>query len=138
MKRYTNIMRPILKAYGEVQALYLFGSHGTADEWPNSDVDIAVLLPVAEARQVDCRQWMEVSEAVARAAGSEKADLVNLRSVDTVFRMTIINTGRRVYCADEAAADEFEMLTLSLYQQLQEERKEIIEDAIRSGRIRHA
>ncbi|MBK6563551.1 nucleotidyltransferase domain-containing protein [Candidatus Amarobacter glycogenicus] len=37
-------MRIILQHYPTTQAIYLFGSFGTADEWPTSDVDIAVLL----------------------------------------------------------------------------------------------
>ena len=35
----------ILESYPNTQAIYLFGSWGTEDEWPSSDVDIAVLLP---------------------------------------------------------------------------------------------
>jgi len=138
MTHHSAMIQPILEAFPNLQALYLFGSHGTTDEWPNSDIDVAVLLPVATARQVDIRQWIDLSMVVAHVVGREKADLINLRMVDTVFRKEIIVAGRRIYCADEAAADEFEMLTLSLYQQLQEERKEIVAAAISSGKFRHA
>ena len=58
--------------------------------------------------------------------------------MNTVFQKEIIAADRTIFCADEAAADQFEMLTLSLYQQLQEERKEIIEDPVADGRLRHA
>ena len=34
---------------------------------------------------------------------------------------------QRIYCQDEYAADEFEMLVYSKYQKLEEERKEIVE-----------
>ena len=38
-------MRVVLEHYPLAQAIYLFGTYGTVDEWPDSDVDIAVLLP---------------------------------------------------------------------------------------------
>ncbi|MCZ7670644.1 MAG: hypothetical protein M5U34_27580 [Chloroflexi bacterium] len=41
---------------------------------------------------------------------------------------------RRIFCADEYAADEFEMLTLSYYQKLNEERREILAEFARTGR----
>ncbi|MFZ2420215.1 MAG: nucleotidyltransferase domain-containing protein, partial [Anaerolineae bacterium] len=51
MNKYDSIVRIVRQHYPTVQAIYLFGSFGTADEWPTSDVDIALLLPPAEARQ---------------------------------------------------------------------------------------
>ena len=46
MKKHRAIVQTILRRYPETQAVYLFGSWGTGDEWAHSDVDIAVLLPV--------------------------------------------------------------------------------------------
>jgi hypothetical protein len=61
-------------------------------------------------------------------------DLINVRLVSTVFQKEIIAAERRIYCADEAAAAEFEMLVLSFYQKLNEERREILEAFFESGR----
>lgn len=52
----------------------------------------------------------------------------------TVFQKEIVTTGRRIACADNYAAEEFEMLTLSLYQKLNEERKEILEQFFETGK----
>jgi hypothetical protein len=41
---------------------------------------------------------------------------------------------RRLYCANQYAADEFEMLTLSYYQKLNEERKEILQSFFQTKR----
>ncbi len=138
MSNAQAMIAMILAQYPRSQAVYLFGSYGTADERPQSDVDIAVLLPVEEAKQVDSWQWLELAQSVASAVGRDVADLINLREVDLVLRKEIIFTGRRICTVDENMADQFEMLTTSLYQQLQQERKEIIEEAITSGRFRHA
>ena len=45
MGDYRPIIEAVLNHYPEVQAIYLFGSYDTEHEWPNSDVDIALLLP---------------------------------------------------------------------------------------------
>ncbi|MBE9546321.1 MAG: nucleotidyltransferase domain-containing protein, partial [Proteobacteria bacterium] len=42
---------------------------------------------------------------------------------------------RRIYQADEYAADEFDMLTISYYQKLNEERAGILEEVLASGRF---
>ena len=42
---------------------------------------------------------------------------------------------RRIYCANPFAADVFEMLALSLYQKVNEERGEIVDQVSQSGRI---
>ena len=48
--RQDGIVRIVLAHYPDVQAIYLFGTYGTDQEWPDSDVDIALLLPPAQAR----------------------------------------------------------------------------------------
>jgi hypothetical protein len=49
--------------------------------------------------------------------------------------MEIIHTGVLIYCADTYACEEFEMLTLSFYQKLNEERAGIMEQIMRTNRI---
>ena len=59
---------------------------------------------------------------------------MSARRVSTVFQKEIVATGRLLFCADENAVAEFEMLTLSFYQKLNEERKEILEEFERTGK----
>jgi predicted nucleotidyltransferase len=133
-----RIVKAILFQYPVTQAIYLFGSWGTEHQTQHSDLDIAVLLPSEVAKHVAPWEWLTLSQALASAAGVEKADLINLRQVDTVLRKEVIAANRRIWCADESATLEFEALTLSLYHQLQFERQDIINDAIKTGRFRHA
>lgn len=46
-----------------------------------------------------------------------------------------ITTGERIYCAGSYQADNFEAITLSFFQKLNEERAEILEDFYKSRRI---
>ena len=65
-----------LAHYPAIQGIYLFGFYGTENEWPTSDVDIALLLPHAQAvreRHIDlspCRTELE-------SALRREVDLVN-------------------------------------------------------------
>lgn len=133
MKGARAIVCIVLAHYPMTQAIYLFGSYGTADEWPESDVDVAVLLPPEEARRLlqlaltPCQRALE--EALGRAV-----DLVNARQVSTVLQKEILKSGRCLHCADGEAVAEFEMLTLSYYQELNEERAEILDAFRETGR----
>ncbi|MBN2208977.1 MAG: nucleotidyltransferase domain-containing protein [Candidatus Coatesbacteria bacterium] len=132
MNEYDAIVRILLEHYPTAQAIYLFGTCGTADEWPDSDVDIALLLSPAEAKRA-----ADIAVSDARGAIElllrKDVDLINLRLVSTVFQKEIIMAERRIFCADEYAADEFEMLMLSRYQKLNEERAQLLAEGLRSG-----
>jgi predicted nucleotidyltransferase len=134
MNEYKLITKTILEHYPDTQAIYVYGTYGTADEWPDSDIDIAVLLPPKQAKEA---QYLAVGDLrfELEATLDKKVDLVNLRQVPTVLQKEVIAADRRIYCSDGYAADEFEMLTLSYYQKLNQERAEIIADALRTGRI---
>ena len=123
----------IIQHFPRVQAIYLFGSHGTEDEWPQSDIDIALLLPPQEARQAGCLAISPCAIALSDAM-PKMVDLVNLRQVSTVFQHEIIHHGHLIYCADRSAVDAFEMVTMSMYQKLNEERAGILEAFRKSGR----
>jgi predicted nucleotidyltransferase len=130
----AKITQTILAHFPDAQAIYLFGSYDTENEWPTSDVDIALLLPPTLAKQTDFWTLNDLRSALEQLLRKE-VDLVNLRQVSTVFRKEIIMADRRIYCADQYAADEFEMLTLSYYQKLNEERAGILAEGLRSGRF---
>ncbi|HDQ13233.1 MAG TPA: nucleotidyltransferase domain-containing protein [Sediminispirochaeta sp.] len=123
----------ILRRFPESQALYLFGSAATGQTREGSDLDVAVLLPPARASQADLelyRQLRPELEEIRR----RPVDLINLRRVSVVFKKEIITTGVRFYTGDADATDEFEMLSISYYQKLNDERREILQEVFRTKR----
>lgn len=128
-----KIKQTILAHFPDSQAIYLFGSFGTENEWKNSDVDIALLLPLTTAKQTSFLDLWELQLVLERVLRKE-VDLINLRQVTTVFQKEIIMTDRRIFCADVYTADEFEMLTMSYYQKLNEERAGILAEFAQTGR----
>ncbi len=121
----TKIIETILKYYPETQAVYLFGTYGTADERADSDVDIALLLshgsPEGNLQLAGSRCRFKLEEILEK-----ELDLLSLRKLSTVFQKEVVMNGRLIYCGNRYAVDEFEMLTLSSYQKLNEERAGIL------------
>jgi len=134
MIRQKQIIQTVLKHYPEVQAIYLFGTYGTDDQWTDSDVDIALLLKHQQAKTVGTLVMSDLRFELERLLEKD-VDLINLRRVPTVLQKEIVAADRRIHTADEYAADEFEMLTISYYQKLNEERSEILKEIMTSGRV---
>src|SRR6056297_3597988 len=80
-----QIAEIIHRHYPTAQAVYLFGSHASGEAWPSSDVDIAVLLPPADAKR---ERLLAMSACAAELSTATRAevDFVNLREVGTIFQ----------------------------------------------------
>lgn len=117
-----RIVRLVLETHPATQAIYRYGTWATAAQRRDSDLDVAVLLPHAEAMRVDRWQWHLLAVRLAGAAGTEHADLVNLRRADTTLQAEILRTGHVIYCREDDVRLEFETLVLSMYQKLNAER----------------
>ena len=133
MNRNQEIIHTVLKYYPAVQAIYLYGSYGTDAEWPDSDVDIALLLPPEQAKKAGSLIMSDLQNALVKLLHKD-IDLINLRLVSTVLQKEIVFADRRIYCRDDFAVDEFEMLVLSFYQHLNQKRKDILEAFRRTRR----
>lgn len=129
----AKIIETIHTSYPHTQAIYLYGTWGTEHQRPDSDLDIAILLPYTST--IDNTEWLHLSTTLASIAKTERIDLIDLRTASTILRKEIIAAEKRIYCANEYAADEFKMLTLSFYQKLNDERRAIVESGIQGGRF---
>ncbi|MEE4270204.1 MAG: nucleotidyltransferase domain-containing protein [Thermoanaerobaculales bacterium] len=111
-------------------AIYLFGSRATEAVHEKSDIDIAVLPTEA----LDGSLRWDVQQDLAIALHSP-VDLVDLRSASTVMRFQVVSNGELLFEADRTARAEFEMTTLSMYTRFNVERREILEQVARDGRV---
>lgn len=130
----AHITNTVLKHFPKIQAIYLFGTFGTSDERNESDVDIALLLDHELAKATGDLRQSDLLYELESLLGKE-VDLINLRQVSTVFQFEILEANRLLYLGDEYAIDLFEMLTISYYQKLNEERELILKEILESGRI---
>ena len=129
----AGIVQRIRQAFSDVQAVYLFGSFAGGQPWPASDVDIALLLPFETAAEVGPLCMTDLQHSLENLLMRD-VDLINLREVSTVFQHEIVTRGKRLDCRDSLGCEEFEMLVMSYYQQLNMERREILEAFWKTGR----
>lgn len=117
---------------GKIQGVVLYGSQATGTATSTSDIDLAVLLnPDAEFSP---ETFWDLGQEVARKLMID-VDLVDLRAATTVLQKEIVVDGLWLRKDDEFACDLFETHVISMYQQLQYDRKEILEDII--SRVRN-
>ena len=132
--RDPRLVESLSRHYPDLQAVYVFGTYGTEDERPESDADIALLLPAQSAKCAGNLAPGPCAGELCSLLGRE-VDLINLRLVDTVFQFEIIRTGRVVFEGNDGERESFELLAIAKYQKLNEERSGIIEEILRSGRV---
>ncbi len=129
-----SIIDTVRKHHRNVQGIYLFGTFGTDTERTDSDLDLALLLPPAEAMKEKNLAIGACRDSLEELSG-RVVDLINLREANTVFQNEIMTEGRLVCVANENEIDAFEMKVMSAYQKLNEERAAILKDIEVSGRM---
>jgi len=133
-QNWSEITNVIRAAFPDTEAIYRFGSWGTDAERIDSDLDIALLLPWQQAKDIALWDWATLNGEVAASADTDRVDLINLREADVLFQFEILRTGEVIYCADQAARLNFEVLTISKYEELNRWRRDF-EDAALSGEL---
>jgi predicted nucleotidyltransferase len=113
----------------DLLAVYLFGSHAQGTAGPDSDVDLAVLLP-GEGDPVSL--W-QLSGELADIAGTP-VDLIDLRATTTVMQYQIVTRGRRLWAKD-VQAGLFECFVLSEKTALDEARAGLLKDIQQEGSV---
>lgn len=113
-----------------LMAVYAFGSRVSGDAGPDSDLDLAVLLP-GYADPV--RLW-EIAGELEDRVGSA-VDLLDLRAATTVMQYAVVTTGERHWAADGLAAALFEAAVLSERTALEEARAGLMAEIRASGTV---
>ena len=106
-----------------VYTVYLYGSYANGAATSESDVDLAFL---SEEQITNVAKW-KVQEKLA-AELNKDVDLVNLKDASVVLRKEIVEKGKLLYSSDQYKTETFEMTTLSMYMDLNETRKDILND----------
>jgi predicted nucleotidyltransferase len=126
----SGISTPILQSLvarlgevGEIDAAYLLGSAASGQLRSDSDLDIA-LLPSRGAR-FHGRRLAGLAADLESIAG-RPVDLGILHTGNLVYAKEAISRGKVFFERDPSARRRFAMLALSMYAELQETRREIL------------
>jgi uncharacterized protein len=130
----NSIVEYLNKCCDNVIAIYMFGSYETQHQNFESDIDIAVLFDIESKSESNCLLIKECANNLSQQL-DRSLDLVNLLEANTVFQYQIITTGKLIYCSNEYKRDVFEMNTMSAYLKLNEERSQIIDEIINTGKV---
>lgn len=111
-------------------AIYRFGSFDTADERPDSDID----LGLQAEHPLDPVALFYLGAELATLAGRD-VDLVDLVRCATVMRAEILATGELAFCRDRFRCEDFAATAYSQYAHLNEARRGILADIRATGGI---
>ncbi|MBF0361889.1 MAG: nucleotidyltransferase domain-containing protein [Oligoflexia bacterium] len=105
-------------------AIYLFGSYSKGNMTYDSDIDISILL---NNITVNASNLFDSAQELAAIIGYD-VDLINYLTAPLALKIQILQNKRVIYCNDNEKRLFNEMITLSLYQKLNEERALILEN----------
>jgi predicted nucleotidyltransferase len=105
-----------------IHGVYLFGSRSTDSARQDSDWDIGVL-----GSRISLSDLRSTAACAANMLGAQ-ADLVDLRKASPVLKAEVLRHGRLIFASDSAEIARFEMETLTEYQNLNENRRNILGD----------
>lgn len=97
-----KMLRPIFESEPRVLAVFLFGSYVDGYATPWSDIDLAVLYD----DDVDWREHLQLDIRISEALGTDKVDLLDLRSLPLVLQYRAI-AGQVVYERDPARVSDY-------------------------------
>lgn len=92
-------------------AVYLYGSYGTPDQTPLSDVDLAVVFRPGEEPSFD--EHLEIIGRVTGHLGEDDVSVTVLNRASPVVQFDVIDTGRPLFCRDEATLADFKAAVFS-------------------------
>ncbi|MCL5045328.1 MAG: nucleotidyltransferase domain-containing protein [Actinobacteria bacterium] len=110
---HLGVMRGALAGDSRILAAYIFGSYGTPDQTPLSDVDLAVLFE--EGVKVSLDDELALSAALSSIAREDDLNLIILNKAPVDLQFKVISTGRPLFRRDSLRVADFVERVLKLY-----------------------
>ena len=108
---------PALKRFfagrGDVLAVYLYGSYGTPEQTPLSDVDLGVLLRPGVKNKLET--LLDIQAAVCAITRQDDVNVVILNELPVLMQFNIVSTGRLIHQRDPEAVSDFLEMVCKLY-----------------------
>ena len=120
-----NLIQTLQHLMPDVRLIYLFGSQADGSATPSSDIDVAVLLK----KKLDPVARFDIEQTVAIKLNQD-VDLVDLLTASTVLQNQVIMSGELLF-GSENEQTQFEMQIMSMYQHLNEERADILQEYLK-------
>lgn len=114
-------------------AAWIYGSAGSGSMNAESDIDIAVLLPLSDVRKTS---WLLRTQAQALAERwDRKVDLVNFAAVSCVLQKEILKADKPLFSKDDLIVGYAELQALSQYREFNERNAQEFARIARTGKV---
>lgn len=120
----------LLKKKFNCEVVILFGSYARGDQRPDSDVDIAIKTK----KKISKKEMFEMTQELEQLLKKD-IDLIDLNAISDSFRYEILMNGQTLYCEDSYQFDLYKLDMFREYLELNESRKDIIENIKNGGTI---
>ena len=120
-----SLIQSIQHLMPDVRLIYLFGSQADGSATPSSDIDVAVLLK----KKLDPVTRFDLEQSLAIELNQD-VDLVDLLTASTVLQNQVVMHGKLLF-GSENEQTKFEMQVMSMYQHLNEERADILQEYLK-------
>lgn len=123
-KRISEMVQ-YAKNQEDILALYLYGSYGTPDQTPLSDVDLAV-LPIRG--RLPGNRILEIMSDMMDIGKNEDINTLDLAAVPITLQMRILESGRLLYSRNEILLADFKEYVIIRHSDFAPDMKAINED----------
>lgn len=123
---FTTAREILLAALPDAWAIYAYGSFARGDEWPDSDLDLAVLLPPGQQIPDKLELLGRISRQVHR-----EVDLVSMRDAGLDLARELLRDGKPLIIRREADTLAWEAERMTDYAQFSPRRAEIVDAYMR-------
>ena len=120
----------LLKERLDCEVIILFGSYARGEQRPDSDVDLAIKSP----KEISKKEIFELTQELEQLLKKD-IDLIDLNAISDSFRYEILMNGQVLYCEDSYKFDLYKLDMFREYLELNESRKDIINNIKKGGTI---
>jgi len=118
-----QIIDLLKKMIPDLLGIYIFGSYANNTMTPESDIDIAFL----SFQKISPVEKWKIQEELASKLNQD-VDLIDLKDATTILRTEVVEKGKLIFSGDPYQINYFEMITYSMYADLNESRQDILTD----------
>ena len=119
-----------LKTKLDCIAIILFGSYSRNTQRENSDIDIAIKSKC----EISKIELFEISQELEEITKKD-IDLIDLEKISDSFRYEILMNGQVLFCENDVEFDLYKLEMFREYLELNESRKDIIDNIKKGGTI---
>ncbi len=129
-KDLLDIVATVQACLPLAQGVYIYGSMARGEGRSDSDVDIAVV----QINPLEPEQALQLRSQLGVRLGRD-IDVLDLRRASTEIAFQVVGEGQCIWGAEDESVALYENSIMSMYANLQNERREIIEDIVKRGSV---